>query len=156
MDPVWYTMNVHQPYRKASQSPYRTRKNTYCPPGSAISLAISAFVRAPASVRSPVRTQTAIMIPGICITAATRWGVRKIPDPMTEPITTAAAEYGPSLRESVSGVSTIRHHRVFHRPVQPSDCAERNSFRLPKSPNILLTHPSTQPGIASGGMAVTM
>ena len=34
--------------------------------------------------------------------------------------------------------------------------AERNFFRLSKSLNRIVTHPSTHPGIASGGMAVTM
>src|SRR5881396_693377 len=63
----------------------------YWPPVSGIMLAISALVRTPKSVITPARTQTPSNSSGEPTWAAMTPGLRKMPEPMTPPVTIIVA-----------------------------------------------------------------
>src|SRR6185437_16560642 len=74
--------DVH-PKRNAGRSPYASLRNTYSPPASGIIAPSSAYVRAPASERSPAASHASRTFEGDPTSCAIGAVLRKTPVPMT-------------------------------------------------------------------------
>jgi hypothetical protein len=99
-----------QPKRKAGSRPHAFRMKTKIPPVSGNAPATSANVSAPHIATMPPAIQTMNTAAGPGRRFVTLAGVRKIPEPIVMPMTTAMQLHSPSLRGSspVVGVFILK------------------------------------------------
>src|SRR4051812_2685599 len=108
-----------QPYRKAVSGPNASRRYTYRPPAAGFIAPSSPYASAPSSERTPPATQTTSAGPA-CPPAwrSTPPGTRKMPDPITVPITMRIRSRSPRTRSSAPRILlTPRRHDVVHARV---------------------------------------
>src|SRR5262249_32730534 len=95
-----------QPNRNAGRRPHALRMKTKIPPVSGKAPATSASVSAPQSATTPPAIQTPKSGTGPGSRFVTLAGVRKMPEPIVMPMTTAMALHRPRRRgSSVTGAS---------------------------------------------------
>jgi hypothetical protein len=87
--------SVIHPKRNARVAPYASRRYTYTPPARGNAAAGSARASAPHTVMTPPAIQTTAMPRIDPVSVATVLGTRKIPLPMTLPVTIATAVQKP-------------------------------------------------------------
>src|SRR3954470_7159338 len=108
-----------QPYRKAVSGPNASRRYTYRPPAAGFIAPSSPYASAPSSERTPPTVQTTSAGPA-CPPAwrSTPPGTRKMPDPITVPMTMRIRSRRPRTRSSARAVLlTPRRHDVVHARV---------------------------------------
>src|SRR4051812_30774033 len=108
-----------QPYRKAVSGPNASRRYTYRPPAAGFIAPSSPYASAPSSESTPPTVQTTSAGPA-CPPAwrSTPPGTRKMPDPITVPITMRIRSRRPRTRSSARAVLfTPRRHDVVHARV---------------------------------------
>ena len=102
MVPLWPTVKIIQPYRNAGNSPYASRRKTYCPPASGYIAAISAKAKQASSEMSPPAIQIPRKYSGLCTAFAIGAAVRKMPEPMMPPTISSTESVSESPRSSVT------------------------------------------------------
>src|SRR5689334_22721406 len=83
--PEVMTVNIHQPYKKATRSPYASLRYKYTPPVPGNRDANSANVNAPVIATTPPINQTIRISFPVPSNFATSEGAMKIPEPIQAP-----------------------------------------------------------------------
>ena len=109
----------HNPLPIPAAGPYASRRYTYRPPAAGFIAPSSPYASAPSSERAPPTTQTTSAGPA-CPPAwrKTPPGTRKMPEPITVPITMRIRSRSPRTRSRARGVLlTPRRNDVVHARV---------------------------------------